>query len=88
MTGLRPAPGVAHVDDDDVVYAAVLPTGPILVLDGGAAAIWVAACDGPRDTIAERVAASTGAAVADVRADVDAFVAELVARGLLIEVPA
>ena len=88
MNGLIPAPGVAHVDDGEVVYAAALPDGPILVLDGGAAAIWVAACDGPRDSIAERVAASTGAALADVHAEVDAFVDELVSRGLLVEASA
>jgi hypothetical protein len=79
---------VGHVEDGDVVYAAVLPDGPIVVLDGGAAAIWVAACDGPRHSIAERVAASTGVALADVRAEVDAFVGELLTRGLLVEASA
>ena len=46
MSRLRPASGVAHLDHGDVVYAATLPGGPILVLEGGAAAIWAAACDG------------------------------------------
>ena len=84
MSRLRPASGIAHVDQGDIVYAAPLPEGPILVLDGGAAAIWVAASDGPRESIVERVAASTGAAAADVRADVEAFVEELLRRGLLV----
>ncbi|TYL53643.1 PqqD family protein [Agromyces mariniharenae] len=88
MTGLRPAPGVAHVDDGEIVYAAVLPAGPIVVLDGGAAAIWVAACDGSRASIAERVAEATGASISDVRDDVEAFVEELLARGLLVEASA
>jgi hypothetical protein len=85
MSGYRPASGVAVVGDDDVVYAASLPAGPIVVLDGGAAAIWVEACDGPRSTLADRVAAVTGAAVNDIRDDVESFVDELVRRGLLTE---
>ena len=59
MMRLRPARGIAVVEEGDVVYAATLPDGPIIVLDGGAAAIWSAACDGPRASIAERVAAAT-----------------------------
>ena len=34
MTGYRRAPGVAVVEEEDVVYAAILPDGPIVVLDG------------------------------------------------------
>ena len=84
MSGLRPAPGVAFVEQGGVVYAAPLPDGPIVVLDGGAAAIWVAACDGPRPTIAQRVARATGADLAEVGPHVDVFVDELLRRGLLI----
>ncbi|KRE25833.1 PqqD family protein [Agromyces sp. Soil535] len=85
MTRLRPASGVAVVEEGGVVYAASLPDGPIVVLDGGAAAIWVEALDGPRSTLADRVAAITDAAVGDIRADVESFVDELVRRGLLTE---
>ena len=85
MSRLRPASGVAHLDHGDVVYAATLPGGPILVLEGGAAAIWAAACDGSRDTIAERVAEATGAEVADVRSEVGSFVDELLTLGLLAD---
>ncbi len=83
MMRLRPARGIAVVEEGDVVYAATLPDGPIIVLDGGAAAIWFAACDGPRASIAERVAAATDVPVDTVRPDVEAFVGELVDRGLL-----
>ncbi|WP_448811698.1 PqqD family protein [Agromyces bauzanensis] len=83
MTGYRPAPGVAVVEEGDALYAAVLPDGPIVVLDGVAGVIWAEACDGPRSTLADRVAAVTDAAVADIRGDVEAFVEELVQRGLL-----
>ena len=85
MTRLRPASGVGIVEYDDIVYAARLPDGPIVVLDGGAAAIWVEACDGPRSTLADRVAAVTDAAVDDIRDDVESFVDELLRRDLLTE---
>jgi hypothetical protein len=78
---------VAVVEDEAVVYAATLPDGPIVVLDGGAAAIWVEACAGDRSSIADRVAAATGAPVDEIRAAVHAFVDELVERGLLTADP-
>lgn len=83
MTGYRRAPGVAVVEDDDVVYAAILPDGPIVVLDGVAGVIWSEAREGPSSTIADRVAALTDASVDDIRGDVESFVDELVRRGLL-----
>jgi hypothetical protein len=83
MTGYRRAPGVAAVEEDGVVYAAVLPDGPIVVLDGVAGVIWSEACNGQGSTIADRVAAVTDASAADIRADVESFVDELVRRGLL-----
>ena len=59
------------------------PGGPIVVLDGIAGLIWDEACSGERATITERVAGATDAAPDAIRADVEAFVADLVARGLL-----
>ena len=41
MPDCGPRGAVAVVEEGDVVYAATLPDGPIVVLDGGAAAIWV-----------------------------------------------
>lgn len=84
MSRLRPAPGVGSIELGDVIYAAPLPDGPIFVLDGGAAAIWAAACDGPRETVAERVASMTGVGVGEVAAYVETFVDELLQRGLLV----
>jgi hypothetical protein len=81
--GLRPAAGIGVVDEGDVVYAATLPDGPIVVLDDIAAMIWSAACDGPRHVIADRVAAATGAPIEEIRVHVESFVDSLVARGLL-----
>lgn len=84
MSRLRPAPGVGVIEVGDVVYAAPLPEGPIFVLDGGAAAIWTAACAGPRETVAERVASMTGAGVGEVTEYVESFMEDLLQRGLLM----
>jgi hypothetical protein len=83
MSGLRRPRDVATLEQDDIVYAAHLPAGPIVVLDGIAALIWDEACSGERATIAERVAETTDAAPDAIRPVVNAFVADLVARGLL-----
>ena len=83
MTGYRPSDAVGIVEHEDVLYVATLPDGPIIVLDGISALIWDEACAGDRETIVDRVAAATDATTEAIRADVEAFVAELVARGLL-----
>ncbi|MEV1128793.1 PqqD family protein [Agromyces sp. NPDC049794] len=83
MTGYRRPADLAIIEDAATVYAARLPNGPIVVLDGVAGLIWAAACEGPAATIVDRVAAATDASADEIRADVDAFVADLVARGLL-----
>lgn len=83
MTRLRRAPGVGLIAEEGTLYAASLPDGPIVVLTGVAALIWSEACEGERATIVERVAEATEVAPEAIRADVDAFVADLVGRGLL-----
>lgn len=83
MTRLRRPSAVGLIADDGTLYAAPLPGGPIVVLTGVAALIWSEACEGERETIAERVAEATDVAPEAIRADVEAFVAELIARGLL-----
>ncbi|WP_353814432.1 PqqD family protein [Agromyces sp. SYSU T00266] len=80
----RPSPATAQLVQDDVRYAALLPSGPIVVFDGVARVIWAEACDGPAATIVDRVAASTGAEPDEIREDVERFVAELVTLGLLV----
>jgi hypothetical protein len=86
MSRLRPGPGVAVVEEGDVVYAAPVPDGPIAVLDGGAAAIWDAARAGERESIAERVTELTGAPLSAVRDEVERIVEDLLRRGLLVAV--
>ena len=83
MNWYRPSDAVGIVEHEDVLYVATLPDGPIIVLDGIAGLIWDEACTGDRETIVDRVAAATDAAPEAIRADVEAFVADLVARGLL-----
>ena len=83
MTRLRPPNDVATTEEDGTVFAAHLPDGPIVVLEATAALIWGEACAGERETIADRVAAVTGAAADEIRPDVESFVDHLVARGLL-----
>jgi hypothetical protein len=79
----RPARGVAILHESGVVYAASIPDGPIVVLDGSAALIWSELAHGGPGTIAERVADATGTSVDAVRADVDAFVEQLIGLGLI-----
>lgn len=80
---MRIAEGVGVEVLDGVVYAAPLPDGPIMVLEGVAALIWNEATEVPRERIAPHIAVQTGQAVESIRAHVDAFIEEVVARGLL-----
>ena len=84
MNAYRPGVAVGIVEHDEVLYVATLPDGPIVVLDGITALIWDEACAGDRETIVERVAAVTAAAPDTIRAHVEGFVADLVARRLLV----
>lgn len=83
MTRLRPAPNVGTLEEDGIVYAAQLPGGPIVVLDGIAAVVWNEVRSGERATVAERVAEVTDASPDAIRSHVDAFVADLIVLGLL-----
>jgi hypothetical protein len=84
MSGLRASPAVAVVEEGDTVYAARLPDGPILVLDGVAALVWDAARRNRRREVAHEVAEATGADLAAIRPVIDAFIDDLVDRGLLV----
>jgi Coenzyme PQQ synthesis protein D (PqqD) len=84
MTRYTCPPGVAAETDGDAVYAARLPDGPIMVLDGVAAVIWEEACASDEDVVA-RVAERTGVTPAEVADSVAEFLAQLVRAGLLAE---
>ncbi len=77
------ADGAAAVETVTTVYAARVPEGPVLVLDGAAAEIWREARADDGRTVAERVAALFGVPVDEVRGDVDDFLADACARGIL-----
>lgn len=82
---LRVADGVGVESLVGVVYAAPLPDGPILVLEGIAALIWGEACGSPRAEVAAAVAAHTDQDAASIAPDIDRFLDEMIERGLLIE---
>ena len=65
-----------------IVYVAPLPNGPVSVLPDQSAVIWLAAVEGGGDVV-DTVADVLGHDADDVRDDIEAFVAELVERGLL-----
>lgn len=80
---IAPGTGWTFADEDDPrIYVAVLPQGPIAVLDDVGALIWHAVANGADDVVTT-VAETTGHPVETVRQDVETFVAELVERGLL-----
>jgi hypothetical protein len=75
---------VAVVTEDDAVYVARLPRGPIVALDGSAAEIWRAVTDpGPEADWLMRLATHFAMPVDAIGADTRAFLADLTARGLL-----
>lgn len=82
MSRFAPRAGIGVEVEGDAVYAAHLPDGPIVVLDGAAAAIWHEACADGGDLVA-RVAERTGAAPGEIAETVRGFVDRLVGEGLL-----
>lgn len=84
---MRIATGVGVEEANGIVYAARMPTGPIVVLRGIAAVIWTEALLGDRAELAGRVASHTDRTASEIAADVDAFASSLVERGLLEPVP-
>lgn len=78
---------VGWTTDTDVlglprVMAARLPNGPVVMLAGVAATIWLSVADGETPLVAS-VAEATGHPVTTVRSDIEGFVDDLVAQGLL-----
>lgn len=78
-----PDVGVTLSQDGSTVYLAHLPDGPLLVLEGVAALVWVEATSAPADGWLERVAASVRRPAADIVPEVATFVTDLRARDLL-----
>lgn len=81
------SPDIAWTEARDVwglpvVYVAPVPAGPISVLPDMSALIWLALAEGAPDVVGE-VAHVTSHPQEEVREDIEAFVAELVERGLV-----
>lgn len=86
MTARRLAPSAAAgwVEAGGVVYAAVLPDGPPLVLVDSGALVWRAVVPGgTEDEVVGRVAAAAGTSADVVAGDVLGFLGDLVAAGLV-----
>lgn len=84
MRTLRIGHRCGWVEQGGTVYAARLPDGPPLVLDGSGAVVWAALVDGGTlEDVVARVAAATGESAQVVAADVEGFVDGLLAAGVL-----
>lgn len=81
MSAVR-APNVGAVIEDGVVYAAVLPDGPIFVLTDGAADAWHAAVGTDPAHAADRAHATVRAHAAGP--GLDGYTTALVDAGLLV----
>ena len=82
---LRVATGLAQLDRDGTVYVASLPGGPITVLEGTAASIWVRASGHTRADVVQGLAEELGVEISEIEDDVETFVETLLERGLLVE---
>ena len=83
MSRFTVADRVGVIEADDDVFVARLPDGPILRLSGTAAAIWRAALENG-DVLLSYVSAVVGMPDTEIAEDVDAFISDLVERGLLM----
>ncbi|MEO7449297.1 MAG: PqqD family protein, partial [Humibacillus sp.] len=85
----RPGPAVSITisGDDEVLYAACLPAGPIMILQGAGRVIWTEATSGSSKGWIERVAQVFEVDAVIIEADVGAFVDDLTRRGLLVAEP-
>ena len=75
--------GAVVAADGLTVWVAGLPGGPIHVLEGVAASIWTSATSTPAEGWRTRVATAWEQSSDAVAEQVEAFVDDLVARGLL-----
>ncbi|MGG5259343.1 PqqD family protein [Phycicoccus avicenniae] len=83
MSRVVVAADVAWVEAEDVVYAARLPDGPPLVLEGPGAVVWHALLPGGTvDEVAERVAQRVGVSAEAVLLDVAGFLDGLLRAGV------
>lgn len=76
-------PDVASVTVEGVTYVANVFHGQILVLEGSAALIWEAALRGEISTLPTSVAEAGNADPRAVQHEVDAFLADMIERGML-----
>ncbi|MEI5583934.1 MULTISPECIES: PqqD family peptide modification chaperone [unclassified Agromyces] len=80
------APDVGFEPYDDAVYLAPLPDGPILALNGVAALIFREATRGDAAGLLDRLVAHIDGPIDEITLHTRAFLDDLVARGVLLEV--
>lgn len=85
-SSLRVAPQIAELWEGELLYLARLPTGPILVLDAVGGLIWEEATTRDDEGMVDRLADRLGVDSEFISSHVLAFIAELIDRGLLIEI--
>ena len=74
----------ADFDMAEELYLTVVPEGRTVLLKDTARLIWLVAADGGEDVVAE-VADIVGRPPAEIEGDVQQFLADVRARGLLVE---
>ena len=85
MTRYRVPERVGVVRQDDDVFVARLPAGPIMRLSGTAAVIWIEALSDADGTIAGRVALAVTSSESEIAEGVSEFIQTLITGGLLVE---
>lgn len=81
---LRARQTAVYSVDDGPIFLALLPDGPILVLEGVAALIYEEATAAPADEWMRRIVLATGHGWSAIKGDVLHFVDDLVERGFLV----
>lgn len=82
MPGYRVPDDVAWIDKGEELFLARVPDGTTLLLRDTGRLIWIVA--GNRGHVVDQVANLVGLPAIHIAADVNAFVDDLIARGLLV----
>lgn len=85
-TYYRRSETVAVVEDGEQAYVAIVPEGPIVVLDGTARQIWELAQGSPPDRLPRLVAERFGVTEHEVTDGVVQVMEQLIGHGLVHEV--
>lgn len=85
MTAKSTASPIAWLETDEVLYVAQLPQGPLIVLTGTSAAVWLEVQRAGLAGVAERLADAFRVPVEAIENDVTGCVAGLAELGVLAD---